>query len=151
MVGATKHWTKADEERGEIMYEIGCLPCAIDGWNGSLATIQHTLEGGQRPDDEHQKTYPSCPWHHQGIKPSDFRGPIVHAERKYGPSLSRNSRAFAKRYGTEKQLVLITDGMVRMVKKARLDCRYFPDWEMGKVIRSLYREIVKNAPPSAEW
>ena len=149
MVGQTEPRTQADELRFEIIYEIGCLPCLIDAWFAD-ATIQHTLDGGQRIG--HQASYGSCPYHHQGLRPEGYAGPMnAHVERKYGPSFARNKRAFEQRYGTEPQLVQITDAMVRTVISERRRGRYLSRHERKVLAQQLHREIVGHRPPSAEW
>ncbi len=142
MVGKTKYQTKADVKRLSGVGQMGCLPCMIDGWNDVQATVQHITEGSVRLEDEHQMTYPSCPWHHQGKVPDKFRGAVRLATRRVGPSFARNKRDFAKRYGAERELVHITDALLRVIDSEwRRGC-YLGPAALGKVAVELHREIV---------
>ena len=142
MVGKTKYKTKADEKRLSGVSQMGCLPCMIDGWNDVPATVQHITEGGVRLEDEHQKTYPSCPWHHQAYPPESCHGSSRLARRKFGPSFANNKRNFAERYGSERDLVQITDALLRVIDSEwRRGC-YLGPAALGKVAVELHREIV---------
>ena len=57
MVGNTKHIARADQVRLTTLFEIGCIPCMLDGMDGEPATIHHSTIGGRRHEDQHQKTY----------------------------------------------------------------------------------------------
>ena len=148
MVGATKSQNKADELRLQILGHLGCLPCNIDGWPGEPPTVQHVTEGGVRLKDQHQMTYPSCPWHHLGNTPDGVRGGISDCEDKLGPSFARNKRAFQKRYGSERQLVQMTDAMVRIYIRERYS---LTENHLCDLAQSLYREIVLDQPPTRVW
>ncbi len=142
MVGQTKYQTKADEKRLSGVSQLGCLPCMIDGWNDVPATVQHITEGSVRLEDEHQMTYPSCPWHHLGQPPDSFRGSINLAERKFGPSIKYRKKRFSNKYGSERELVHITDALLRVIDSEwRRGC-YLGPAALGKVAVELHREIV---------
>lgn len=147
MVGRTKYQTKADEKRLAGVSQLGCLPCMIAGWNDVPATVQHVTEGGVRLEDEHQMTYPGCPWHHLGELPDDFRGSMRLVTRKYGPSFKHNKREFAEAYGSERELVHVTDALLRVVDVEWRRGRYMGPEELGKVAIELHREIVRGIAP----
>ena len=142
MVGQTKYKTKADEKRLTGVSQIGCLPCMIDGWNDVSATVQHITEGSVRLEDEHQMTYPSCPWHHQAQPPKSCHGSSRRARRKFGPSFADSKRDFAIAYGSERDLVAITDALLRVIESERLRGGYLDPKSLGKVAVELHREIV---------
>ncbi len=142
MVGKTKYKTKADEKRLSGVSQMGCLPCMIDGWNDVPATVQHITEGSVRLEDEHQWTYPGCPWHHLGEVPDKFRGAVRLATRSLGPSFKHNKRDFAIAYGSERELVHITDALLRVVESERRRGGYLDPEPLGKVAVELHREIV---------
>ena len=150
MVGKTKTQNAADKRRFEAMSEIGCIPCMIGGWDGVPATTQHVTEAGRRLNDEHQQTYRSCQWHHLGKFDDPVRS-IRAATKIYGPSFERNKRAFAERYGTERQLIQIQDALVRMYFRAHEKGEYLPAPELTRLTNGLYREIVLDRPPSMGW
>lgn len=149
MVGRTKPMNKADKERMEVMQEICCIPCMIQGWPGVRATTQHCTSCGRRYEDEHQVTYRSCEWHHLGYPPHGCKGKVSRATKQYGPSLAHEKLAFALHYGAELQLVQIQDALIRIILSARRRGAYLPETEQAKVVQELHSEIVLGVSPTA--
>lgn len=148
MVGATKTQSKADRDRFSCFEEIGCIPHWITGW-AALPQAQHRTSGGRRLEDEHQHTYPCCPWHHQGLC---FDGKTVGQMRdQYGPSFAHHKSEYLLTYGTEEELEHITDAAVRRILSNRRQGLYLPEGNVGALIRELHREIVKGEKPSDAW
>ena len=112
MVGATKHRTQADDARIEAILAIGCIVCLIDGWPETPCEVHHLLIGGVRPDEEHRYTIGLDPWHHEGKVPENCNGSVEEATIRYGPSLRHNSKAFHERYGSDEELLALTDTIV---------------------------------------
>ncbi len=148
MVGRTKHQTKADAERLEILAPY-CLPCMIDDWPHAHGTIQHVTSGGRRHVDQHQHTYPACSYHHLGYLPDILT--VAEAEDMYGPSFAHNKRAYAERYGTEEQLVLIADSVYRLVKLNRCHGVLTRDSEVRSLVCGLHSEIVCGEIPEKPY
>lgn len=103
--------TKAEERRWvECGIRVGCIACRqLPGTPYNPPDQHHLLSGGRRRG--HAFTVPLCIWHHRGqhIFPA---GDADH-ERVYGPSLARNSRAFRARFGTDDQLLAMTEDWLR--------------------------------------
>ena len=147
MVGQTAPRTTADNERLDIITEIGCLPCLLNGWSES-ATVQHVTEGGRRLG--HQSTYGGCPYHHLGNRPDGYSGPMNESfEEWYGPSFARNKQAFISRYGPERLLIQVTDALVRIVQSARRRGEYLPNYEIQKLAVQIHTEL--GGPTQSEF
>lgn len=145
MVGRTQARVIADQIRLTTLFEIGCIPCMIDGMDGEPATIQHVTSCGRRLEDQHQKTYSACAWHHLGHVP-DFvsRNNVELATQMLGPSLAHQRRPYRDRYGTEADLIMIADGLVRMVRGASKRGEFLTQREIGELCRAMHAELVKR-------
>lgn len=143
MVGRTKQRTKSDEARLEVIREIGCICCAIDGWADVPCEIHHLLIGGQRHDDEHRYTIGLDAWHHRG----KCSGTVEATTESHGPSLAHTPRAFRERYGTDDELLIVQDSAIRIVEGAHRRGEYLPGEEMARLIRMLHREVVYHRSP----
>ncbi len=108
--------TASESRRLEAVASLWCMPCAMDGWDGVLATVQHVVEGKYRLG--HEYTWPGCCWHHLG-EPPDSRYTIADAAAHWGPSLQHDLRGFEAVFAPERTLVLITDNLLR--RKAELE------------------------------
>lgn len=96
--------TKANLQRFALFQEIGCICCRLDGRGREPADVHHLVEGGKRLG--HNFTIPLCVWHHRGqIENMNARD----ATEIYGPSLANGSKPFVAKYGTEKELLEITN------------------------------------------
>lgn len=99
MVGKQKAPTVAQKRRMEILKtEIGCIACKLDGMDYVPPDIHHIIDGGKRCG--HEFSIPLCPPHHGRI-------PVVGVL-----SIDKNKRQFIKRYGTELQLLQLTNRAV---------------------------------------
>lgn len=149
MVGKTKTQNAADRQRMKIMAEIPCIPCMVDGKKAVPATVQHRTDCGRRMEDEHQQTYRSCPWHHLGEVPPGYRGSISRATLRHGPSIAHDRRTFAYVYGTEEELVMLQDALIRMVESANRRGEYLTTGTLRRLTKMLHREIVTGVSPVA--
>jgi len=93
--------SKKDIRRFHAIYEIGCIPCWIEGIKNEPCQIQHVLSGGRRVSHSH--SYGSCPWHHEGQPKNDLT--IEQAYGIFGPSRKHHKREFTEKYGTEGELI----------------------------------------------
>lgn len=98
--------SKATQERFTAMSRIGCIVCRVFHNTRSDAHIHH-LSGlkyrgmGMKARDDH--TIPLCPTHHQyGTKAI----PSVHLQPKI----------FAERYGTQEELLEMTNKMLEAAR-----------------------------------
>lgn len=100
-----KSHTKADKARFQRLQELGCICCRL--WAGRYRAIDvhHLLSGGVRAG--HQDTIPLCPWHHRGVCPPGYG--VRSAEHALGPSLAISKREFKAAFGTERELLEITN------------------------------------------
>ena len=88
-MGPSKTATKAEREWMDRARDYGCLACLQDG-HQSPASIHHIVQGNRRLG--HLFSIGLCAEHHQGD------GRIV-------PSVHFTKRTFAKRYGSELELL----------------------------------------------
>lgn len=96
------------EWRFNRFQDIGCLCCAMEGYLDVPVDAHHIVDKGYRAlsggDDA---TLPICPWHHRGVPPSGFSEDT--AEGYAGPSLALRKKRFKERYGTERELLALTE------------------------------------------
>lgn len=130
-----KPQNKNDRKRLEILSGVGCIPCMIDGWLREPPTIQHKTDCGRREKDEHQRTYPSCAWHHQGYA---VPGLTVHEmTQRYGPSFAVSKRDFEAWYGLEEDLIGMANGICHEYEQAWAEGRYLTDADLARMARDL--------------
>ena len=104
--------TKADELRFERLQEIGCIACYLDGSPGEPGDIHHLVDKGYRKHSGgHRATLCLCQWHHSGKPRMGFSKKWM--AEKYGPSLAENKKAFVAHYGTERELLVKSDALIR--------------------------------------
>jgi hypothetical protein len=84
--------------------ELGCLPCLLDGHSGTPAGISHCHDHGYR---DHDRFWPSCEIHHL----------YQHAVAGI-PNRHKNPIEFAKSYGTDHELHLMT---IRMLEDKTIE------------------------------
>lgn len=147
MVGKTKHKTKADEQRMDVITEIGCIICLTQGRDFVPCTVHHITDTGHRVEDEHQNTVGLCPWHHQGEIPGIYKGSISLTTRKHGPSLEHDARAFTERYGNQEELVLMQNALIRVWEGETKKGGYLSGRELVRLARLLHLEIVGGQLP----
>ena len=105
MKHSTRKPTKPQLRRFLKLYELGCIACRSFYHVFEPCQIHHILSGGKRIG--HDATIPLCPWHHMG---NVIRwGSVESMEGFRGPSMALNKRAFVKTFGTEKELLAMTN------------------------------------------
>lgn len=107
MVGQKKKKTKSQLKRFRAIQEIGCLACRQLGYYNVPCQIHH-LVNGYRLGDEY--TVGLCPYHHQGISDLDKET----AYRILGPSLATNKKEFIERFGTDDELLMEQNRLIRL-------------------------------------
>ena len=90
-MGPSKAPTKAEREWMDWIASLGCIACRKDGIPDSPASVHHIVQWNRRLG--HMFTLPLCYQHHQG-------GGIGGV-----PSVHQAKRTFARRYGTELELL----------------------------------------------
>lgn len=115
MVGRTKPARGDEKLRMDLIkHYIGCLPSLLRGFPNGHATVQHVVEGRKRLG--HRYTYGASKWHHLGY----CRGGLGVEEmtRRYGPSLAHNPRQYHDEFGTEHELVALTDKAIELFQSS---------------------------------
>ena len=108
--------TIAHEDRWKWFPEVGCIACLLDDHPNVLPDVAHETNGGRR--EGHEYTFPLYPYHHRGVLPNGIQP--KDAERRLGPSFASSKRRFEARYGTESELVEMTDAIIAKHKQLRL-------------------------------
>lgn len=110
MVGKQKAKTKKDLRRFEAISDIGCLACRQMGYYQVPAQVHHLTKGYRRGD---QCTVGLCPWHHQGQAEDTGL-----AYKIAGPSLALNKKEFRDKFGTDEELLMEMDRLIRLWEEA---------------------------------
>jgi hypothetical protein len=104
--------TAAEQKRFNALREIGCIACWSEGKPGLPGHIHHIVDKGYRKHSGgHASTLCLCEWHHVGQPSMGFSKNWM--AEKYGPSLAENKKAFIVRYGTERELLEKTNGLLK--------------------------------------
>jgi len=117
MKTSTGALTKSQKRRFDAMYSLGCIACRIAGHGFEPAQIHHILSGGKRIG--HDATIGLCPWHHVGE--TSFGMPAHEMQAKRGPSMFGKKRAFVEIYGTEAELLAMTNELLQKERRVWTD------------------------------
>ena len=101
--------TASEARHLEAVASLWCMPCAMDGWDGILATVQHVVEGNRRLG--HAFVWGGCCWHHLGDPPGNYT--IADATARWGPSVQHELQRFQRVFAPELTLVLMTENLLR--------------------------------------
>lgn len=102
--------TAADLDRYQRLRFLGCLACRINDngrWCGR-PEVHHLVTTGYR--DGNSDTICLGVWHHQGNPPLGHTAATARAA--FGPSMYRESKAFAALYGSQQALLIFTDELL---------------------------------------
>ncbi len=99
---AIGNMTKADRARFARLQLFGCIACRLLDQPGTPGDIHHLTDCGQQLG--HEATICLCPYHHRGYPSSEGWCK--------GPSLADNKTAFVHTFGTEKQLLAISNTLM---------------------------------------
>jgi len=106
---STRKPTKAEQDRLDRIRAMPCCACIQGMMPQPLPTEAHHLvdKGYRSHSGGHMVTIPLCKWHHRG----ELLYPLTSREMLflYGPSLARSKRDFVAQYGTERELLEITN------------------------------------------
>jgi len=93
-----------------LKYDVGCIVTLTFDGIYVEPDIHHILSGGRRIG--HDATIPLSPWYHRGV-PLDGMSKAAMTET-FGPSLAYEKRAFVDRFGSEMELLEITNNVLRI-------------------------------------
>jgi hypothetical protein len=112
--------TKAEQERLDAIHAMPCLACEFEKNmlpQPSRTEAHHLVDKGYRSHSGgHMATIPLCGWHHRG----ETAGTLYKREMQtlYGPSLEHTKRAFTASYGSERELLAITNARLEKAEAA---------------------------------
>jgi hypothetical protein len=120
MVGRTTKPSAAQRRRLDAISKMVCVACSIAGQRQPNRTEVHHLvdRGSRRLSGEHDATIGLCGWHHRGAIPPWPKMQLARAVLTYGPSMALQKRAFVERYGTERDMLAITNQKLLEVNHA---------------------------------
>lgn len=102
--------TKAEQARLDAIHNMRCIACEVGEIALSCGRTEahHLVDKGYRSHSGgHMATIPIGQWHHQGIPLPGFN------EREmafvFGPSRELSKRLFVERFGTDRELLAITN------------------------------------------
>lgn len=101
--------TKVEQLRLDRIHALPCLACEKERVRQPLQTEAHHLvdKGTRLLSGGHMATIPLCKWHHRGERVEHLSSREMHIH--YGPSLALHKREFKACYGTERELLALTD------------------------------------------
>jgi hypothetical protein len=104
--------TAAHRARWSRFPGIGCVACRKDERFNFNTQAHHLNVGGKAGQKRrgHDETIPLCPWHHQALPPQGKTQ--AWATEYMGPSLALSSKAFRARYGTDDELLSLTNELL---------------------------------------
>jgi hypothetical protein len=92
---------KAEKAHLSRLADLGCVACYLDGNAGTPAEIHHIRAGvGMGRRSSNYAAIPLCPSHHRGLNHPGT------------PSIHLSKRAFIDRYGTENDLLKVTEDLL---------------------------------------
>lgn len=115
MVGRTDAATIPEKARFAQLQELGCVVCWVYCKVWRAADISHLLDGGVRVG--HEATIPECEWHHRGVLPSGYSE--YAARRVLGASRAHGSKPYAEAFGTDAELLEMTNQLVTRLSYAK--------------------------------
>lgn len=104
--------TKEQLRRWQDLQSIGCVVCVLNGILETPGDVHHLLSGGKRISHSH--TIVLHPWYHRGV--TDGRGLDEYVEL-YGPSLALDKRGFERTFGTERELLEISNELLQKYRE----------------------------------
>lgn len=111
--------TLAERERFRLIKELGCVPCRMRGLGINPGEANHLLAAGRRRG--HRFTVSECPYHHRGEVPSGMGESIAYGI--FGPSRAKNSREFHLTFGSDDDLLVFQDDILRRHSSLRVGGR----------------------------
>lgn len=100
--------TPEDERRIDLIKEIGCIACLLEGLGCRYCEWDHLTVAGFTVG--HQASIGLCPWHHRGICDEGLSSSQM--RDRYGPSKAKGSKTFNAHYGTDEFLLGYQDKLI---------------------------------------
>jgi len=115
---STSKPTKAEQDRLDAIHAMPCIPCEKERVQQPLRTEAHHLvdKGTREHSGGHMATIPMCGWHHRGEPVEYMKRSEMHLI--YGPSFALRKREFIACYGTERELLALTDERLKQDQAA---------------------------------
>ena len=110
MTPTRHHWTPAETERREHIRAQGCIYCRLAQVRGLQPTgmaveIHHVTDCGRQIGNG--AILPACSWHHRAICREGMTSSAM--ANLFGPSLAKGSKPFRAFFGSDAELLAITD------------------------------------------
>lgn len=105
--------TKSEQARFDKLHKIGCIVTRVYFGTFSPCEIHHLVEGNRRLG--HEFTIPLTPWYHRGVVQNISQET---AELVYGPSKAISPRQFRERFGSDRELLEMTNALIEAIDKA---------------------------------
>lgn len=104
-----------DQRRYQALYDLGCVCCLKRTGQYVPPQIHHLVDKGYRKHSGgNQSTVPLCPFHHQGLLPEGRTYEQIRSV--YGPSMFHEAKEFARIFGSQRDLLAMTNEMLSGVK-----------------------------------
>lgn len=107
--------TPEDEQRIELIKQIGCVCCLMEGIEERYCEWHHLTKSGFTQGNA--ATIGICPWHHRGQCEEGMTSTMMRA--KYGPSLAKGSKPFYANYGSYEFLLGYQDTLIERIKSGQ--------------------------------
>lgn len=125
---STRKPSKAEQDRLDAIHAMPCIACEIEAdisrqrseivlSQPSRTEAHHIVDKGTREHSGgHMATLPLCGWHHRGepVYPLGKR----EMRNLHGPSLADSKKSFRANYGSERDLLAITDKRLKQDEAA---------------------------------
>lgn len=110
--------TKAQQIRLDRIHAMQCPACEQEEIpQPSPTEAHHIVDKGTRAlSGGHDATIPLCGWHHRAEPAEGVTMREMH--QTYGPSLAAHKREFKATYGTERELLALTDERLKQEQAA---------------------------------
>ena len=102
--------------RSQLVRAMECIACTHEHVTQASPTEEHHLNLGGKAGQKRRGdnfSIPLCGWHHRGEPPDDMNASM--ATFVFGPSLARSSKLFRKSYGTDDQLLALTNAQIERI------------------------------------
>lgn len=103
-----------DEKRYAALREIGCIVCRLKGYSipCGMPEMHHLVDKGYRKHSGgNLATIPLGIWHHRGEPRIDYTA--TEMRQIWGPSMKRESKEFARLYGSQRELLAKVNELLR--------------------------------------
>lgn len=101
------------ERRFDALQRLGCIACLLREVGYQAPDIHHIVDKGYRKHSGgDMATIPLCPWHHRGVVPDEMTAKLM--TNLLGPSLALDKPLFIATFGTERELLGMVNGQLKV-------------------------------------